>query len=68
MQAQSRLPRGQKRLPLPSYVHKKIREAVQRDAVRWNSSRSWIVATALAAFYDIDIIAPYESKKKGKAA
>lgn len=53
-----------RRESLPSCVQKEIRAAVTRDSLRWNCSRSWIVATALAAFYDIDIMKPYETKKK----
>lgn len=40
-----------------------IRDAVERDAIRWGCSRSWIMATALAAFYGIEIAKPYEEKK-----
>lgn len=57
-----------KREPLPSCVIKSIREAVERDARRWECSRSWIIATALAAFYDIDIVQPFEVKKRKKRA
>lgn len=41
-----------------------INEAIERDAMRWKCSKSWIIATALAAFYDIDMALPYEAKKK----
>jgi len=53
---------------LPSCVIKEIKLAVERDSIRYDCSRSWIVATALAAFYNIDIMKPYEAKKKRKAA
>lgn len=49
-------------------VEKKIQDAVERDAIRWDASRSWIISTALAAFYGIDIMMPYEAKKKKRAA
>jgi len=54
--------------PLPSCVDSRIKAAVERDSIRWDCSKSWIIATALAAFYDIDIVKPFEIKKKKKAA
>jgi predicted transcriptional regulator len=65
MKTQPRLKKGV-RESLPSCVIEDIKRAVERDARRWDCSRSWIIATALAAFYDIDIMAPYEVKKKLK--
>jgi len=53
---------------IKSYPAKEIEAAVRRDVMRWNCSRSWIIATALAAFYNIDIITPYEVKKKKRIA
>jgi hypothetical protein len=47
-------------------VHKAIQAAVERDSIRWKCSKSWIVATALAAFYDIDILAFDKTEKKRK--
>ena len=41
-----------------------VHHAVERDAMRWNCSKSWIIHTALAAFYGIDIIKPSDIKKK----
>lgn len=64
MKCQPRL--KHKREPLPSCVQKELKLAIERDARRWDCSRSWIVACALAAFYDIDIIRPYEVKRKLK--
>ena len=68
MKCQPRLKKGI-RESLPSCVIDEIKNAVEHDAIRWNCSKSWIIATALAAFYNIDIMKPYEIKKrKGKAA
>lgn len=67
MKHQPRLKKGT-RDPLPSCVDSRIRAAVQRDALRWNCSRSWIIATALSAFYEIDIPLPHEGRKKARAA
>lgn len=55
-----------KKIREQSRINPSIYKAVERDAIRWNCSKSWIVATALAAFYDIDIIQPYEIKKEKK--
>lgn len=67
MRSQPRLKKG-RRDPLPSCVDPRIRAAVQRDAMRWDCSRSWIIATALAAFYGVDIVIPQEAKPKRRAA
>jgi hypothetical protein len=63
-QPKSKIPKMQ----VSAYAHKKIREAVERDSIRWQCSKSWIIATALAAFYDIDILAfdKADKKKHGK--
>jgi len=39
-----------------------IKEAVRRDAIRWNCSESWIWVTVAGAFYNIDVIKPFETK------
>ncbi len=67
MKCQSRLKKGL-RESLPSCVINEIKNAVERDAERWDCSRSWIIATALAAFYNIDIMKPYEVKKRKRKA
>ena len=69
MRIQPRLKKGT-RDPLPSCVDPRVKAAVERDARRWECSRSWIIATALAAFYDIDIVKPDEvpAKKASKVA
>lgn len=54
----------QKKHQISTRAITEIENAVARDAVRWKCSKSWIIATALAAFYDIDLAAPYEIKKK----
>ena len=68
MRCQPRLKNGrgvyQTRDPLPSCVDPRVKAAVERDAIRWDCSRSWIVATALAAFYGVDIMKPFEVKKR----
>jgi len=65
MRIQPRLKKG-KREQVSSAVIEQIKRAVERDAIRWNCGKSWIIATALAAFYGIDIMQPYEVKKKLK--
>jgi hypothetical protein len=54
----------QKKYALQAGTITKITDAVERDSIRWNCSKSWIIATALAAFYGIDIIRPFETKSK----
>lgn len=49
---------------IAAVTHDKIKEAVIRDSIRWNCSESWIIATALAAFYNIDIVTPFPQTKK----
>jgi hypothetical protein len=53
MKIQPRVKGGRK--PLPASVIKEIEEAVRFVAKEYNISRSWVVATALATFFDIDI-------------
>ncbi len=65
MKIQPRLRKPRKKLK--SSLVKELREAIERDAIRWDCSKSWIMATALAAFYGIDIIKPYENKKRRAA-
>lgn len=68
MRHQPRLKKG-KRDPLPSCVDPRVKAAVERDSIRWNCSRSWIIATALAAFYEVDIVQPFDTaKRKRKVA
>lgn len=55
MLRQPRLPKGKRREALPSCVHAEIRAAVNREARRFNCSRSFVVATALAHVFSIDI-------------
>lgn len=57
----------QKKHKISSLAILKINDAVMRDAMRWNCSKSWIISTALAAFYGIDIITPYGSMKHHEA-
>jgi len=49
------------------YANKEIQDCIKRDAIRWNCSQSWIIHTALAAFYDVDIITPFQNKRKNIA-
>lgn len=49
---------------LYSIATKLIHDAVERDARRWNCSKSWIQITALGAFYNIDVMSPYSEKVK----
>lgn len=58
----------QKRHQLSTRAITEITRCIERDAIRWNSSKSWIIVSALAAFYDIDIAVPFEAKRKKKAA
>jgi hypothetical protein len=55
-----------KRYRLQSKTIEKITNAIERDSMRWNCSKSWIIATALAAFYGIDIIKPYEANTQAE--
>ena len=54
-------------LPLvTSTVKDEIKDCIERDAIRWKCSESWIIATALAAFYDIDLHVPFEKVNYNK--
>lgn len=55
-----------KRRQIQAKTVEKIRDAIERDSMRWNCSKSWIIATALAAFYGIDIIKPYEANTQAE--
>lgn len=54
----------QRRHPLQAKTVTKLLDCIERDSMRWNCSKSWIIATALAAFYGVDIVKPYEIKNK----
>jgi hypothetical protein len=58
----------QKKHKISTRAITEIQNAVERDSIRWKCSKSWIIATALAAFYGIDIALPFEVKKNKKAA
>jgi hypothetical protein len=49
---------------LKSYLNSQLENAIKRNALRWNCSESWVIATALAAFYGVDILKPNEVKQK----
>ena len=58
---------GEVRESYKSYLNQELRDAIKKDTIRWKCSTSWIIATALAAFYDVNIIRPSEiSKSKTK--
>ena len=52
----------------PKFKHslsaiKKLNDAIERDAIRWNCSKNWIMVTALGAFYGIEVINPFKLEK-----
>ena len=47
-----------------TYLNPELQSAIDNDCIRWKCSESWIVATALAAFYGVDIIRPSDVKTK----
>jgi hypothetical protein len=57
----------QPRYRLQAKTINKLVDCIERDSIRWNCSKSWIIATALAAFYGIDIAKPYEADKLKKS-
>lgn len=52
------------RINVSAMADPRIRAAVESDAIRWNCSYGWIVSSALAAFYGIDILRPNEGRKR----
>lgn len=46
--------RGNPRIPTGASVASEVRRAVEREAMRHRVSRSFIVATILATYFDID--------------
>lgn len=50
----------QKKHQISSRAITQINDAISRDSIRWNCSKSWIITTALGAFYGIDVVKPYE--------
>jgi len=54
---------GEPRGNYQSYLNKELRDAIKKDTIRWKCSTSWIIATALAAFYDVNIIRPSDLNK-----
>lgn len=53
--------KGRRRTPLPARVEERIWKEVDYFARRFNASRSWVVATALADVMGIDIDARYDT-------
>jgi hypothetical protein len=45
-------------------VIKKIEERIRDDQVRFRASRSWVIASGLAAVYGIDIMSCWEDDAK----
>ena len=56
------------REPLPSTVLPRLRRAVEADAQRFNVSRSWVVAVALAEVYGIDVPSFLDRPRKRRRA
>jgi hypothetical protein len=42
---------------------KRLNDAIERDSIRWNCSKNWIMVTALGAFYGIEVINPFKLEK-----
>lgn len=51
--SQKRLPKGVKRQPLPACVLDRIYEKVDAEAKRFNVSRSFVIAVALATVFNV---------------
>ncbi len=62
MRIQAKLGHGKVREVVKGCLNPAVEAAIARDAIRWHSSRSWIIHTALAAFYGIDIVTPMKLK------
>lgn len=54
---------GRTREQLPSAVHYEIKEAVRREAEKFNCSRSWITAERVANSFGIKLTFSYRSKR-----
>ena len=54
IRSQRRVP-GETRIPTSSSLLKVLREKVENDAARYHVSKSYVVATALAAVYGVEI-------------
>lgn len=61
-------PKAKGRKPVSARAGKQVREAVERDAVRWGCSKSWIIHTALAAFYGVEIATPAQAAPRRREA
>lgn len=53
------------RLPLPACVITDIYAAVDRTATRYNVSRSFVIATALADVFGVTVDEAYDDRKVG---
>lgn len=42
----------------------KLKDAIERDSIRWDCSKNWIMVTALGAFYGIEVINPFKLEKE----
>jgi hypothetical protein len=59
--------RGKPRNSAKVFYDPAVEAAVRRDMIRWKSSRSWILHTVAAAFYEIDIVTPQAARPKAKS-
>jgi hypothetical protein len=57
--------RGEK-FPFSIKTMGKLKDAIERDAIRWDCSKNWIMVTALGAFYGIEVINPFKLEKADK--
>lgn len=45
-------------------VVKEIEQRIKDDMIRFRASRSWVIASGMAAIYNVDIVSCWEESKK----
>jgi hypothetical protein len=63
---QPRLKKGKTRTPIASALQEEIRRAVEREARKFNCSKSFVVAVAVAHALDIDVVSYTELREVRK--
>jgi len=59
-----RQPRGTVKIPTGSSLPEALREAIERDGLRFDCSHSWVIVTALGAFYGVDVVSAWAPPRR----
>lgn len=58
--------RGSIKIPTGSSLPEDLRNAIERDGLRFRCSYSWVIVSALGAFYGIDVVPAWGKPRRRK--